>query len=165
MEASKALFVRQFAPGKEKDQVPCDQFWAYQYSNKFQKIQKRLLLKLGFNDQAFSGEFASTDLKKYKLIVVQEMFSWNPLYVLRFLRAQNKTCKLFYWLRNTLFIEKYGTGITPQNIKNFLDVRIVKSSATPYCDRPRKVSCSLNISSDDDLIHLLCFEYTHPYTP
>lgn len=123
MNASKVLFVSQFGPGEEKDQRPCDQFFAYQYANKFQRIKKRLFLKAGLTDRVFDEEFESVNLQQYELIVVQEMFSWNPLYVLRFLRTQNKTCKLFYWLRNTLFIEKYGTGITPQNIKNFLDAQ------------------------------------------
>lgn len=123
MKASKVLFVRQFGPGKGKDQVPCDQFFAYQYANKFQRIKKRLFLKAGLTDQVFDEEFESVNLQQYELIVVQEMFSWNPLYVLRFLRTQNKTCKLFYWLRNTLFIEKYRTGITPGNFKDFLNAQ------------------------------------------
>lgn len=123
MKASKVLFVRQFGPGKGKDQVPCDQFFAYQYANKFQRIKKRLFLKAGLTDQVFDEEFESVNLQQYELIVVQEMFSWNPLYVLRFLRERNRTCKLFYWLRNTLFIEKYGTGITPGNFKDFLNAQ------------------------------------------
>lgn len=35
MNASKVLFVSQFGPGEEKDQRPCDQFFAYQLQTNF----------------------------------------------------------------------------------------------------------------------------------
>ena len=59
-------------------------------------------------------------MKDKKLIVVREHFRFHPKHVLNFLCRKYPDKHIVYWLRNTLFAEHYNTGITPENIGEFL---------------------------------------------
>lgn len=125
MSIDKILFIRQYAP-KQKyvGSIPlCTQFGAYQYQTNIDRAWKHFKLNLGLGDSVFSNEFRNFNFNQYHLIIVEELFSWSPSPLLKFLRTRNKDARILYWLRNTLFIEKYKTGITSKNINSFLKLQ------------------------------------------
>lgn len=121
MQKEKILCVQQYEPKYNKEQNIYDEVFAYQYTSKLERKWKHFYLKFKSGNQSFSREFAKVDLRTYSLVVIREIFSWDPLPLIRYIRSQNPTCHILYWLRNTLFAEKYGTGITKRNIYKFLN--------------------------------------------
>ena len=124
MSVDKILFIRQYAPKQKYGKMPlCTQFGACQYQTNIEKLWKHVGLKLNLGERIFSTELKDVNLRQYYLIVVAEAFSWNPIPLLKYLRRHNQKAHILYWLRNTLFLERYGTGITSKNIDSFLKLQ------------------------------------------
>lgn len=121
MHKQKILYVRQFETGGKKEQNIYDEILIYPYTSKWERKCKRLCFSLGVGRNWLVESFKDVDLDSYDLIVLVELCSWNPVPVIQYIREQNSHCHLLYWMRNTWFAEKYGTGITEENFQNFLD--------------------------------------------
>ena len=75
----------------------------YIYKNEmkfFSRCIKRLKLLFPFNSLAFSNEFRHIDLAKYDVIILDETI--YPDKVIKYVRKCNQTCKIIYWMWNTV---------------------------------------------------------------
>ncbi len=117
----KVFFIREFDKNESIDFLPCANVMVGTYKTNIEKKLKRLLIKNGWSKCVFEKELKDFDLLAYNLIIVEEIFSWNPIFLLEYLREKNPKACIVYWLRNTLFLEKYKNGISRENIEAFLD--------------------------------------------
>lgn len=75
----------------------------YVYNNEtnfFSRCVKRFKLLFPFNSFSFSREFLDKDLSKYDVIILDETI--YPDKIIKNIRKRNQTCKLIYWMWNTV---------------------------------------------------------------
>lgn len=81
------------------------------------------LVKNGYGHFLLKHELNSSIMSNKKLIIVREHFRFHPKYVLSFLHKQYPEAHIVYWLRNSLFLQNYNTGITKENINDFTELQ------------------------------------------
>lgn len=75
----------------------------YVYKNEtefFSRCIKRFKLLFPFNSFAFSREFLHKDLSTYDVIILDETI--YPDKIIKNIRERNQTCKIIYWMWNTV---------------------------------------------------------------
>lgn len=124
MNPNKILFITQFDPGRQIQSAFYTEILVCRYTNKFEKKWKHFRLGWNFDtERMFEHELGQVEWNSYPLIIVHEIFSWNPIPLIKFIRSKNESSHIIYWLRNSLFAEKYGTGLTAKNIDKFLNLQ------------------------------------------
>lgn len=121
MNKEKVLLLRQFE--KRQNIAGCDDYtkaFIDRYQVKLMRNLKRWLIRHKMGKWVFDWELPSDIINNKKIIIVGEIFSWNPNYLLEYLRKRCPQAHIIYWIRNTLFSENYHTGITSNNIQEFL---------------------------------------------
>lgn len=121
MNKNKIIFIREYKRHSLKAQW---EDWDVAHDNQYLTgMDRSLWLKLtrrGHGDFLLRRELNGNLMKNRKLIVVCEHFRYHPRFLLRFLHQTYPDKHLIYWLRNTLFAEEFNTGLTEQNIDEFL---------------------------------------------
>lgn len=121
MNKRKVLYIHQFEKGKKLLSVDSlTEAVIDQYQVKITRNFKRWLICHKREKWVFDWELPYNITDDKRLIVVQEIFSWNPSCFLEYLRKRCPQAHIIYWIRNTLFSEDYRTGITSSNIQEFL---------------------------------------------
>lgn len=93
MKTQKVLYVRQFDIGKKVFQDTYDQVFIYPYTSKWERKWKHFWLRF-YNNQWLSKCFSSVNLESYDLIIISELFSWNPIPVIQYIREKNSHCHI-----------------------------------------------------------------------
>lgn len=120
MKKQKVLIVRQFEDSRRNFQNIYEEAMIYPYTSTWDRKWKRFLFKFNLRKNWLAESFKNLEIDDYDLIIIEELFSYNPIDVIQYIRKQNSHCHILYWMRNTWFAEKYGTGITEKNIQQFL---------------------------------------------
>lgn len=121
MNKRKVLYIHQFEKGKKLLSVDSlTEAFIDRYQVKMTRNFKRWLICHKREKWVFDWELPYDITDDKRLIVVQEIFSWNPSCFLEYLRKRCPQAHIIYWIRNTLFSEDYRTGITSSNIQEFL---------------------------------------------
>lgn len=124
MNRDRILLIRQFDKAQKALNTDClTEACIDQYRAKLTRNFKRWLIRHNKGNWVFGHELSSEVMRHKKLIIVEEIFSWNPLYFLEYLHKKYPQAHIIYWLRNTLFAEDYHTGITSDNIQQFLKMQ------------------------------------------
>lgn len=124
MNKEKILYIRQFEKKQKSLSAGCfTEARIDQYQTKLVRNFKRWLIRHNKGNLVFDRELPFDIVNNKKLIIVQEIFSWHPIYFLKYLHKKYPQARIIYWIRNTLFAEDYHTGITPENIGKFLGMQ------------------------------------------
>lgn len=122
MKKGSVLLIRQFDKNQNIERENCyTSSFIDRYQVKLMRNLKRWMIRHKKGKWVFDWELPSDIMNNKKIIIVEEMFSWNPSCFLEYLRKRCPQAHIIYWIRNTLFSEDYHTGITSNNIQEFLE--------------------------------------------